>query len=238
MAEKEIEKDIEKDIEKQKAIENIMKSVFPNVSVKDDAEVEKLERELEEQQKKERERQKYEDYTKCGVGKKYFDKSIDNFMPRNETEEKIKESIKYFVSNPANKILLFYGNYGTGKTHLACGILREIEGLYVTSQKLCIEYETGADFNAKKNRLQVVTEYAKAPMLVIDEVGRSLNKNLEQNLLNYIISERYANNLPLVLVTNLNKKEFVEYLGMAVFDRLIETCISLEFTGQSQRQKK
>ena len=214
-----------------------MKATFDSFII-DDAEVEAREKKLEEQQRQEKERIKYENYTKCGVGAKYFDKSIENFMPRNENDAKIKESIKYFVSNPTNKVLLFYGNYGTGKTHLACGILRELEGLYVTSQKLCIEYETGADFNAKKNRLEVINTYSRSRMLVIDEVGRSFNKTLEQNLLNYIISERYANNLPIVLITNLSKKDFVEFLGLAVFDRLTETCISLEFSGESYRKKK
>lgn len=214
-----------------------MKATFDSFII-DDAEVEAREKELEEHHRQEKERIKYENYTKCGVGAKYFDKSIQTFIPGNENEKRILKAVNEFVENPKNKTLLLYGNYGTGKTHLACGILRELEGLYITSQKLCIEYETGADFNAKKNRLEVINTYSRSRMLVIDEVGRSFNKSLEQNLLNYIISERYANNLPIVLITNLSKKDFVEFLGLAVFDRLTETCISLEFSGESYRKKR
>ena len=222
--------------EKTNDFNQIMKATFDGFII-DDAEVETREKELEEQQRQEKERIKFENYKKCGVGAKYFDKSIQTFIPKNENEQKILKAVNEFVARPKNKTLLFYGNYGTGKTHLACGILREIEGLYITSQKLCIEYENGADFNAKKNRLEVINTYSRSRMLVIDEVGRSFNKALEQNLLNYIISERYANNLPIVLITNLSKKDFVEFLGLAVFDRLTETCTSLEFSGESYRKK-
>jgi DNA replication protein DnaC len=75
-------------------------------------------------------------------------------------------------------------------------------------------------------------------MLVIDECGKyTLNPDLEKFLLSQIITSRYENNRPTVLVTNENKKKYIEFLGKSVFDRMTEVCITLDFTGKSKRQE-
>lgn len=170
-----------------------------------------------------------------GVGRKYYKESFDTFVCRTSNDRQILESVKAFSKEPKNEMLLLYGNYGTGKTHLGCSVILENGGKYITSGRLCLEYETGADFSAKRTRLEVVDDYATQPMLVIDEVGRCGRSATEKEILSYLISARYDNDLPIVLITNLAKAEIIKFLGEAIFDRMKEVCKSLEFTGESYR---
>lgn len=60
----------------------------------------------------------------------------------------------------------------------------------------------------------------------------------EKGYLSYIIRNRYNNRLPTVLISNLTKTELLKFFGEAIFDRFQETCIYLEFTGESYRPNK
>jgi len=74
-------------------------------------------------------------------------------------------------------------------------------------------------------------------MLVIDECGKYfLNSDLEKFLLIQIVCGRYENNKPTVLVTNANKKAFIDFMGKAVYDRLTEVCSTVEFDFESKRK--
>ena len=57
----------------------------------------------------------------------------------------------------------------------------------------------------------------------------------EQYMLYQIINERYNRRKPTVLISNQNKKDFLNYVGIAAADRLTESAQVVEFTGKSYR---
>lgn len=191
----------------------------------------------EEERKKQEEEQKYRQYKiYSGVPAKFFDSSIDTYLPQNEVEDKIKQTVIEFIKNPKNRVLIFSGNNGNGKTHLGCAAIRELAGKYLTASDLCIEYDSCGSYNSKLTRTGLLRELYSYSLLVIDECGKyTLNPELEKFLLANIISSRYERNLPTILITNAKKKEFVEFLGKSVFDRLTEVCTTIEFNGESKR---
>ncbi len=208
----------------------------------DDEEVRRLEAE-EAEKRREWKRQELESHyrntAESGVNPRYWGEGIGTYVAETAEEKANLEAVRNYVSEQKqNKTLLMFGNYGTGKTHLGCGIIRERGGKYVTSLKLCIEYETGSDYKAQKNKLQILNEYSALPMLVVDEIGRGLKTQVEKEILAYILNERYEKMLPTVLITNLSKQAFVELVGTAIFDRMTETAVSLVFTGKSRRLGK
>ena len=75
-------------------------------------------------------------------------------------------------------------------------------------------------------------------MLVIDEIGRSMQQAKEDAILNYVLRRHYENMLPTVLISNLQKTDLMKKLGDAVVDRLKETCQCVEFVGESYRPEK
>ena len=175
-----------------------------------------------------------------GVNKKFWNSSIKDYKAETENEKNILTVVSDFIADVknknCNKFLLMIGTFGTGKTLLGSSIVRECGGFYTTSFKLCVEYESSSDFRAKKSKLEVYEFYCNIPMLVVDEFGASDKKATEKELIANIIDQRYENNLPTVLISNLSKQQIVEILGRRIFDRLTEICTSVEFTGESKRK--
>lgn len=71
-----------------------------------------------------------------------------------------------------------------------------------------------------------------------DEIGRSLKTEKETELLSYILRKRYDNQLPTIIISNMEKKMLLKKLGDAVVDRLKEIGFSIEFIGESYRVQK
>ena len=179
-----------------------------------------------------------ERFENCGVPMKFFNASFDTFEVENQEQKENLNKVQQFAVAPKNRVLILSGNNGTGKTHLGVSVLTENEGLFRTSENICIEYDSASDFHSKLTRLEVLKKYISVKMLVIDECGKyTIRQDLERFLLSYIVRNRYENNLPTVLITNGEIKEFIEFLGKAVYDRLVEVCTTVTFRQKSLRGK-
>ena len=194
-------------------------------------------KEYERSQEEIRIRALEEKYRNSGVPEKFFCHSFNTFDATEEKEAAVKNAVLTFAEKPENKILVLCGTNGGGKTHLACSVIRKCGGKYITSTMLCLKYDAAIGFKADMTREEIISYYSKLNMLVIDECGKYfLNSELEKFLLIQIVCGRYENNKPTVLVTNANKKTFIEFMGRAVYDRLTEVCSTVEFDFESKRQ--
>ena len=125
-----------------------------------------------------------------------------------------------------------------GKTHLGSSIIRDAGGTFISVEEMIFKYECSMDFHSETNRVNLMNFYSTTPMLVIDEIGRSMQQAKEDAILNYVLRRRYENMLPTVLISNLQKTDLMKKLGDAVVDRLKETCQCVEFVGESYRPEK
>lgn len=201
--------------------------------------IKQREKELAEQAEKEAAYQMQKNVESSGVPRRYWHVDFDTYISRNEKDSKNLEIIKKFTSLDNNdKVLILLGAKGLGKTHLGSAIIRNCGGKFISIEELIFKYESAQDFHAKTNREELMESYSSIKMLVIDEIGRSMQQEKENALLNYILRRRYENMLPTVLISNLSKAALLKKLGEAVLDRLKETCISVEFDGESYRPSK
>lgn len=201
--------------------------------------IKQREKELAEQAEKEASYQMQKSVESSGVPRRYWYVDFDTYISRNEKDLKNLETIKKFTSLDNNdKVLILLGAKGLGKTHLGSAIIRNCGGKFISIEELIFKYESAQDFHAKTNREELMDLYSSTKMLVIDEIGRSMQQEKENSLLNYILRRRYENMLPTVLISNLSKAALLKKLGEAVLDRLKETCISVEFDGESYRPSK
>lgn len=201
-----------------------------------DAWVKQREKELAEQAEKEAAYQTQKRVESSGVPRRYWHVDFDTYISRNEKDSKNLETIKKVTSLDNNdKVLILLGSKGLGKTHLGSAIIRNCGGKFISIEEFIFKYESAQDFHAKTNREELMESYSSTKMLVIDEIGRSIQQEKENALLNYILRRRYENMLPTVLISNLSKADLLKKLGEAVLDRLRETCITLEFEGESYR---
>jgi DNA replication protein DnaC len=136
------------------------------------------------------------------------------------------------------------GGAGTGKTHLAIGIVQHViekggTGRYETVMGMLGRIKDTYNPNTNTTEQQVIDELVAYDVLVIDEVGRQLDTSYELAQLFRVLDLRYQHLKPVVLVSNLGRTALVDLLGVAIVDRLRENGGALlPFDWDSQRSKK
>ena len=211
-------------------LSEILNIDFSQYSAERDAEIAEMER-------KQAEREKIERYKRQAPAR-FWDESIDTYKAETEAQEKALSATRDFIKAVdcgAFCSLIFIGTVGTGKTHLALSVIRECGGLYRLSSNIVEELRRAKSFTAKESEAEILENYGNARLLVIDEIGRGVAAAEEQYMLYQIINERYNRRKPTVLISNQNKKDFLNYVGIAAADRLTESAQVVEFTGQSYR---
>lgn len=203
---------------------------------KQKAQEERNKPEVVEERKRKWEAQQIKNLTESGIGQRYLNADIHSFICKTQEQKEILETVKQFISNPFGKSLWLVGVAGTGKTLIGAIICRYCGAKYFKSYQIKDELEYARSFNAKKNPTEVINDYVDISVMIIDEVGR-YRSTAEQEYLFRILNERYEMKKPTVLISNMEKKEFGEYLGNPVIDRFREGCKCLEFKGESYRGK-
>ena len=196
--------------------------------------------EIERQERQQAEREKLERYRKSGVPERYFNESLDSYKITNEmqaTAAKAATNFLHAVKCGEFKSLVMIGNAGTGKTHLACAIIREAGGKYRTAPDIVEEMRRAKSFTANDTEADIVKYYGHVPLLVIDEIGRGIAATDEKYMLYQILNARYNTRKPTVLISNLGKSDFLQYIGVAAADRLVESAEILEMNGESYRRE-
>lgn len=203
---------------------------FSQMSPERDSKIAEFERRMLEAGRTER-------YRKT-VPERYWNESLDTYVADTEERKAAAEKARAFAQGARSGgflTLILLGSVGTGKTHLACGIIRECGGLYRLAPAMCEEIRRAKSFGARETEADILDRYGRAGLLVIDEIGRGIAAAEEQYMLYQAINERYNRRKPTVLISNQSKKDFLEYVGIAAADRLTESAQSVEFTGGSYR---
>lgn len=175
---------------------------------------------------------------------RYENCSFDNF------ESDIDISILKKPKEIKNNVILI-GKPGTGKTHLAYAILnqlaekKELTKGYKFYKSDFLEYATIKEIidnirkcwgkEADNFDREVVSRYKDVPLLIIDEIGVQYGSESERIELYEIFNERYNNMLPIIAISNFNRKQIEKTLGLRITDRLFGSATILEFTGDSKR---
>lgn len=198
-----------------------------------DEEVAKLE-------EKQAQREKLERYEKSGVPERYFKESLDTYKITNKmqaTAAKAATNFLHAVKCGEFKSFVMLGNAGTGKTHLACAIIREAGGKYRTAPEIVEEMRRAKSFSANETEGDIIDYYGRIKLLVIDEIGRGISATDEKYMIYQLVNARYNTRKPTVLISNLGKSDFLQYIGVAAADRLVESAEILELNGESYRRE-
>lgn len=141
--------------------------------------------------------------------------------------------------------LIFVGESGLGKSHLIQSVGRRCCALgyrvrYTTSAELLEDLLAAS---ADKTLSRRVRYYSRFDLLILDEFGFDRLERREDpassSLLYKVIDSR-SGRRSTALVTNIDFKEWTEYLGdpplaMALLDRVVDDAIIHRFRGRSYR---
>ena len=147
-----------------------------------------------------------------------------------------------------NESILFIGENGTGKSHLAQSLaLMACQGGYKVYYTTCSELIN--DLNAgvyEKTLDKRMRKYINPELLIIDEMGHDrleLQVIKEAHLLFKVIDQRYKDNKSLIFTTNIEEQDWPEFLGdpistSAILDRIFHHSVIVRIKGPSYRKRQ
>jgi len=173
--------------------------------------------------------------------------SFDNFKTSFSDSAKIAlTQARMFISQysktkDANMII--YGNVGTGKTHLAVSIMKQL--LYFSSFEN-ITFETLSNdpsFLKDENR---IWNMKHSDLLILDDLGAHLLNNWAMDVLYDIVDTRYQNMSGTIITTNIGsnvrdsneefKQQFLNTFGPRISSRLFRKCAFICMSYADVRQ--
>lgn len=152
--------------------------------------------------------------------------------------------------NSGSQMMVFYGDYGRGKSHVAGAIAHELIDKYEVSvlyRQLSTLLEMrffSYDYNAQDNIGQKFREtnedLLNVDLLILDEVcvNETMLKKNTQNWLGNLLRQRMANNKNCILITNHQMPELEQALGRYCFESIKEyETYMVKFSGPSRRRE-
>lgn len=201
--------------------------------------------EYERKEKEEQERKHREIVDRLRV-EGFPDRKMHDWTFANDDmqNERITKAMRNYVDNftelkEQGKGLLLYGNCGTGKSFSACEIANAlidmgISVLVTNFAKILNELQNSFEKQYYIDRLNNFS------LLVIDDLGIERNTEYAKEQVYNIIDSRYRAGKPMIITTNLTMdkmKSTDDIDSMRIYDRILEKCFPIEFTGRNKRRK-
>lgn len=177
--------------------------------------------------------------------KQYLEWTIDKDDGKNP---KVSNIVRKYIERwpemkDSNTGLLFFGDVGTGKTFYAACIANALVSqgvpVLITSLPTLISAMNNGGFETGKDT--VLKQLMKKPLVIIDDLGIERNTEYSFEKIYEVIDTRYKSGLPLIVTTNLTKRELEQpddIRNKRIFDRVLEMCAPVMVAGESRRTVK
>ncbi len=174
---------------------------------------------------------------------RFRDKTLDGYEPKTDSQSRILSIARDYADKfdehlAAGRCLILSGKVGTGKTHIACGILREIAArpfAEVSAWERAawhpVRYATVSTIirtiretwnNPEVREADAIRKFTRPHLLVLDEVGRQFGSDAEKTQIEELLDLRYQDMRPTLICTNVEKSQLPQFLGERGLDRLRE----------------
>ena len=201
----------------------------------------KRKKELELQEKREKDRRIEKLYDKSKMHLRLKGYSFQNFKITKENEKAYCKAKEYaqLIKNGERKSLIITGNIGTGKTHLASSIANfliqsEISVVFGTLINLLNEVK---DTYTMENKTEsfIIEKYSKVPLLIIDDLGTELTNSFTNSELFNILNTRLLTGKKTIISTNLDFKQLSQDYAIRISSRIFDKFNPIKFIGKDLR---
>lgn len=181
-----------------------------------------------------------------GIGKRHHSCTIENF----EGSEAVKQACRAIAKNPSDLVLT--GSPGTGKSHLAAAIVRELilagkifrvtdplrsVAEFITAANLFLDLRKSFNDREADTETVIIERLSKITLLVLDDLGSEKPSEWAITTLYTIIDARYREMRPTIVTTNLSLKQIAGQLHERIASRLSSGNI-VKLSGPDHRVKR
>ncbi len=175
------------------------------------------------------------------IPQKYDTKNLETFHTTLKAQKEVRDAarayVEYFKLNQGYKMdgLRLVGGVGSGKTHIAISILREViragyTGLYCNVPEFLKKIRASYGINAGVTESELIDDTREPDLLVLDDLGvegrvldpvRDRSKWLCERIY-LIINGRYETDKPILVTTNCDLEGLKEQFDQRTVSRLAE----------------
>lgn len=180
-----------------------------------------------------------------GLPFRFREASIEGFHVETASDRRARDAAALFVQGfreRSGACLIFHGGVGTGKTHLASAIVRDLalKGFaagYTTALEALQTIRATWGARPAETQHQVLSRLERMDLLVVDEVGRTFGTDAEAVQFFEVFNRRYRERRSTIIISNEDLGGIEASLGEAVFDRFRQDAIVVPFGGPSKRAR-
>jgi|SRR5699024_7180280 len=188
-------------------------------------------------------------HTSSIMPKDHLTKKVNNYHAKTDSQKYAKEVTTSFIMNSkaaieAGQGILYKGDFGTGKTHLALAIRNYLEEkekkvLFVTLPDYLERIKEG--YNGAKDTRALQTSYniqnltKTADLLILDDVGANNMTKWAIEQLFMLVNARKGKST--IYTTNLTTDEFIKDKDLhRIYSRMTENNREIEIYGEDKRK--
>lgn len=151
---------------------------------------------------------------------------FSNYTIENNGQLEAKQNCAKFTKDflaGMNRNLIMIGRPGTGKTHLACAVARNLLDQrkyvrYITSEDMANEI-ANAWKKADDSEANAIYRFTDTDLLILDEYGLHDQHESRLQLVHKVLYARYDENKPTMLISNFGLDGLKENLGDRLWSR-------------------
>lgn len=144
--------------------------------------------------------------------------------------------------NPSDPYgLLLLGDVGTGKSFMSSAIANRVIDLGYSACQTDVRHIVNLMESSFEHRQRDLDRILSYDLLLIEDLGAQRNTSYMMEHVYAVIDGRYKSGKPMVITTNLDPARLngtSDEAWRRIFDRILERCYPIEFTGGNRRAEK
>jgi len=184
------------------------------------------------------------------IPRRYVHCELSNFDAHTDSQrDALRRATRMVDQFPVvDKGLLFHGDNGVGKTHLAVALMKEAirrkgaRAVFFETRDLLKLVKDTYNNQVEATELDILRPVLEAELLVLDDIGAEKKSPWVEETLVLVVNTRYSERRVTVFTTNLGDSDNTEpnsvalQLGLRIRSRLKEMCDWVRIDGPDTRE--